>query len=453
MKTRVSIVIPVFNGGEYFRLALDSALAQTYKYTEIIVVDDGSTDGGVTEGIAREAGSRITYIRKTNGGVASALNAGIEVMTGDVFCWLSHDDLFRPEKTELQVNYHRRLGSKDAVLFTDFTVMDSAGVDIGPVKLERKLLVQAPRLAVLTGSINGCTIYIPRQVLGCENPFPEEYRFVQDYRLWMRLARDYEFFHMPADTVHYRLHPNQDSHKPGAMAEGEDLWIDMMDDPSEVARAQMRGSSQRFYESICAHLTHTPYSRACAHARHRAQAIVHDTLVTIVVPVSADRFAMDATLAATLMQSHQLIEVLLVGAPELILPMRERGLDRRVRTIIVKTAPDNLAAALNAGMENSRGAYICFARPGIVVSPDWIQVRLRAMEARGLHAAYGGGPGARDITVHALIEGAWITMESVIIHRLIAAEGFKFDSAALRMGDGVVLAPLAHSHRLVSLSA
>ena len=73
----VSIVIPVYNGANYMRQAIDSALAQTYGNIEIIVVNDGSTDGGETERIALSYGDRIRYFRKENGGCASALNYGI----------------------------------------------------------------------------------------------------------------------------------------------------------------------------------------------------------------------------------------------------------------------------------------------------------------------------------------------------------------------------------------
>ena len=201
------------------------------------------------------------------------------------------------------------------------------------------------------------------------------------------------------------------------------------------------------------HLTDAPYPRACAHARRRAQTVVQETLVTIVLPVSADICATKATLAAALTQSHELTEVLLVGPGGIVQPMREYGQDHRIRTIAVKTAPDDPAAALNAGLQKARGAYISFVRPGILVSSDWIEARLRAMQGRGLHAAYQGGPGARDITARDLIEGAWVTIESVMIHRLVAAGGFRFDGAALGMGDGAALVQLAHPRPLVSLAA
>ena len=74
MRPRVSIVIPAYNGSDYMKEAIDSALAQTYPDVEVLVVNDGSDDDGRTEAIALSYGDRIRYFRKGNGGVASALN-------------------------------------------------------------------------------------------------------------------------------------------------------------------------------------------------------------------------------------------------------------------------------------------------------------------------------------------------------------------------------------------
>ena len=74
----VSIVMPVYNGSNYMREAIDSALAQTYSNIEVIVVNDGSNDDGKTDAIAKEYGDRIRYFIKENGGCASALNLGIK---------------------------------------------------------------------------------------------------------------------------------------------------------------------------------------------------------------------------------------------------------------------------------------------------------------------------------------------------------------------------------------
>lgn len=106
-KPLVSIIIPVYNGSNYLEESINSALAQTYRNIEVIVVNDGSTDGGATERIALSYGDRIRYFYKENGGVSTALNLGLEKMKGEWFSWLSHDDLYLPEK--LSPKYERSI--------------------------------------------------------------------------------------------------------------------------------------------------------------------------------------------------------------------------------------------------------------------------------------------------------------------------------------------------------
>src|SRR3954452_8398409 len=100
---RVSIVIPVYNGANYMREAIDSALAQTSDDIEVIVVNDGSRHGGATAEIARSYGDRIRYIEKENGGGSSALNRGIAEMRGRWFSWLNHEDRYLPEKISTEL--------------------------------------------------------------------------------------------------------------------------------------------------------------------------------------------------------------------------------------------------------------------------------------------------------------------------------------------------------------
>lgn len=101
----VSIIIPVYNGSNYLKEAIESALCQTYKNLEILVINDGSNDKGLTHNLAISFGDKIKYYKKENGGVSSALNFGISKMNGEYFSWLSHDDIFKPEKTELQISF------------------------------------------------------------------------------------------------------------------------------------------------------------------------------------------------------------------------------------------------------------------------------------------------------------------------------------------------------------
>ena len=117
MNYKVTIVIPVYNGSNFMKVAIDSAIAQTYDNKEILVINDGSTDNGETEKIALSYGNKIRYIKKENGGVATALNLAIKEMKGDYLSWLSHDDIYKPYKIEKQIETIKKLEDKTTILF------------------------------------------------------------------------------------------------------------------------------------------------------------------------------------------------------------------------------------------------------------------------------------------------------------------------------------------------
>lgn len=208
-RPRVSIVIPVFNGADYLREAIESALAQTYDDFEVLVVDDGSRDGGATEAVARSYADRIRYVRKDNGGVSSALNAGIREMRGEYFSWLSHDDLFPPEKLALQMAVLPRL-SAPAVLYGDYELVDGAGNVLGIRRVSDGGLPMRAAL-IARDMVNGCTTLIPRACFERVGLFDETLRTFQDYDMWFRLAKAYPFVHVPEILLRSRLHAAQGS--------------------------------------------------------------------------------------------------------------------------------------------------------------------------------------------------------------------------------------------------
>ena len=96
----VSYIVPVYNGEAYLAEALDSILAQTLPALEILVVDDGSSDG--TSAVARRYGNQITYLRQPHAGQSVARNHGVRVARGDLVAFLDADDLAHPAKLALQ---------------------------------------------------------------------------------------------------------------------------------------------------------------------------------------------------------------------------------------------------------------------------------------------------------------------------------------------------------------
>ena len=93
----VSILINNYNYGRYLGTAIESALNQTYSPTEVIIVDDGSTDN--SREVIASFGSRVISVLKINGGQASAFNAGFAASRGNLICFLDSDDCFLPQKT------------------------------------------------------------------------------------------------------------------------------------------------------------------------------------------------------------------------------------------------------------------------------------------------------------------------------------------------------------------
>ena len=165
MQPLVSIIIPVYNGADYMQEAIDSALAQTYSNIEILVINDGSKDDGQTDKIARSYGERIRYIPKTNGGVATALNTGINEMKGKYFSWLSHDDAYYPEKITQQVEFLNTLPDKNVILYGGVEIIDSQSQHL---RFEAFYQVEKEKFpfVLLTDFIfNGCTMLIPKECL------------------------------------------------------------------------------------------------------------------------------------------------------------------------------------------------------------------------------------------------------------------------------------------------
>lgn len=206
----VSIIIPVYNGADYLGEAIESALGQTYERCEIVVVNDGSTDGGATAEVARSYGNRIRYIEKENGGVATALNRGIAEAGGEYIAWLSHDDRFLPGKIFRQIEVLRGLG-RDAVVYSDWERIGPAGETLGQ-QLVAHVEPSGYQVALLLNNglwVHGCTVLMPATALRAAGDFRVDLRYAQDNEMWYRLSRYTDFVHLQEPLVQVREHPGQ----------------------------------------------------------------------------------------------------------------------------------------------------------------------------------------------------------------------------------------------------
>jgi glycosyltransferase involved in cell wall biosynthesis len=130
----VSVVIPTFNRAQLCKKAVESALSQTYREIEVIVVDDGSTDN--TREIVSSLDPRVRFLCQKNSGVSAARNLGIQSARGEFIAFLDSDDTWLPWKLRLQVDVLRALSSAGMV-WTDMIAVDEAGHELHDSYLTR----------------------------------------------------------------------------------------------------------------------------------------------------------------------------------------------------------------------------------------------------------------------------------------------------------------------------
>jgi hypothetical protein len=213
IKPKVSIVIPVYNGANYLREAIDSVLAQTYSNCEVLVINDGSTDGGKTEQIALSYGEKIRYFYKANGGVGSALNFGLREANGEFFCWLSHDDIYLPLKIEREIKVFQSLSDRNAVVFCNHSIMDARGQHLYNAPIPPPFSpTQAAYSLILQQWLHGCTILAPKCLFLECGGFREDLPTTQDYDFLIKMGLKYPFIEVPEILLSARSHPDQGSH-------------------------------------------------------------------------------------------------------------------------------------------------------------------------------------------------------------------------------------------------
>ena len=205
---RVSIVVPAYNCGAFIAETIDSALDQTYKDFEIIVVDDGSTDN--TSEVLQGYGDKIKYVYQENSGITVTRNRGVSLSLGEYIAFLDHDDLFYPAKLEKQVallEHNPKLG----MVYCDADIIDSEGRKMGCIFGVPGMGKAPARGHVFVNMVqktlcNPTMTMIPRRVFEEFGGFAP-YRYAQDFDLWLKIAYHYPIDYLPEVLCVYRVHP------------------------------------------------------------------------------------------------------------------------------------------------------------------------------------------------------------------------------------------------------
>jgi glycosyltransferase involved in cell wall biosynthesis len=273
---KVSVIIPVYNGSNFIREAIDSALAQSYLNFEVLVINDGSDDQEATESIAMSYDSKIRYFTKPNGGVSTALNLGIEQMTGDYFSWLSHDDVYKPDKLERQIEFLQNHHSYDTILYSGYELIDDKSKKINVIdysKLYPDMKLSVSLFPVFRGLANGCTMLIHKSHFDRVGRFDEGLRTTQDYKLWFKMFRKANVKFFPGIHVKSRIHSKQTGRTANQHTEECDkLWIAMLNEVTDEEMCDMEGTPYHFYIRTADYLKkHSLYIKAEKHARELAE--------------------------------------------------------------------------------------------------------------------------------------------------------------------------------------
>jgi glycosyltransferase involved in cell wall biosynthesis len=203
----VTVIMPVYNGARYVSEAIESVLSQTYQNFELIIVNDGSNDDSKAVINPYLNDLRIRYYEQCNAGVAAARNTAIKESQGEFIGFLDQDDLWLPEKIEIQIQYFKKypdisLTYSDYIIFNELensahSLSDLISFDLSQSNLNSMFIQN--RIGVLT-------VLVKKQCVIDSGLLETELKGTDDYELWLRLALDYKFQYIRLPLATYRWH-------------------------------------------------------------------------------------------------------------------------------------------------------------------------------------------------------------------------------------------------------
>lgn len=394
----VSIIIPVYNGANYMKEAIDSALEQTYQNIEIIVVNDGSKDKGKTDTIARSYGDKIRYFLKENGGCGSALNFGIAQMQGTYFSWLSHDDKYYPYKIEHQINVLSSLHDKNTIIYGGYELINTKSETTNTVHLDTTYpldKLNTRLFPLLRGLIHGCSLLIPAIYFTEIGVFDETLPSTQDYALWFDIMRVAPIHFDSKILIQSRQHPDQGTNTiNNIFEENNTLWSGFLRKLTHEEMTKIDNSPFLFLKRTAAFLAKTPFKKA----EELALSMAHDILkelkikISVIIPFyNRINLTLEA-IQSVLNQTYQNFELLLINdgsnndLSELMTFIKH---DKRI--IYIQQEHSGPASARNAGIKHATGDYISFLDSDDYFYPTKLIMQLDFMETNGLfisHTSY-----------------------------------------------------------------
>ncbi len=204
-KPLISVIIPSYNSAHFVTHAVRSALGQTYRPLEVIVVDDGSTDD--TQRALSDFEGEIRYVYQANKGAPGARNTGIRQSRGDFVAFLDADDEWCPDKLSLQVPI-LCADSRVALVHSDITFLEvSSGRRYQKSETKEMCQGRCYEAMFFDWNVTPSTVVVRRECIEAVGLFDESLvSGCEELDLWFRLARWYDFAYVPMPLTVYRLH-------------------------------------------------------------------------------------------------------------------------------------------------------------------------------------------------------------------------------------------------------
>jgi glycosyltransferase involved in cell wall biosynthesis len=200
----VSVVIPAYNHAKFLKRTIESALAQTWRDYEIVVVDDGSKDD--TPAVAAHFGNALRYIWQANQGMAATRNTALRHATGDIISFLDDDDLWLPNYLATVMSYFQ-IDSKLAAAHTGYQLTsDEEGRDF-PGHSSRTVPADELYDTLIEGGFfPPSSVSVRRKILDAVGVFDEGLQGCADWELWLRICHEHKFIGIPDELIKYRIH-------------------------------------------------------------------------------------------------------------------------------------------------------------------------------------------------------------------------------------------------------
>lgn len=208
---KVSVIIPVYNGERYIVQAIESVLSQTYENFEVIIVNDGSMDNSYEKIEPFLKQRNIKYIEQKNKGVAAARNTAIKNSSGELIAFLDQDDLWLPEKLEIQVDYLRRHSEVGLVHSNISYINECPDIAETPQNWPTNIHGMCFKDLFVKNCIAVLTVVVNRTCLDFVGPLNESIPRSDDYELWLRVSRRFPIGHVGTALAIYRIHESNTS--------------------------------------------------------------------------------------------------------------------------------------------------------------------------------------------------------------------------------------------------